>query len=176
MFPKLISVGSFFIPTYGVLVALGFLAGLFVTMRLARQRGLSPDVVTNLAVYCAIAGVLGAKLFMFLFDFNYYLNNPGEIFTMSTLQAAGVFHGGFIAAVVVAIFYMRRHKLDVSRRDAAGGASAICLGACASAPISPLRCRWISRCIRCSFMNRRRIWLSLPCFIGWLRASIVLAR
>jgi phosphatidylglycerol:prolipoprotein diacylglycerol transferase len=111
MFPKLISAGSFFIPTYGVLVALGFLAGLFVTMRLARQRGLPADMVTNLAVYCAIAGVLGAKLFMFLFDFNYYLNDPGEIFTMSTLQAAGVFHGGFIAAFVVAIFYMRQHKL-----------------------------------------------------------------
>jgi phosphatidylglycerol:prolipoprotein diacylglycerol transferase len=111
MYPKLISVGSFFIPTYGVLVALGFLSGLFVTMRLARRAGLSADVVTNLAVYCAISGVLGAKLFMFLFDFSYYAQNPGEIFTMGTLQAAGVFHGGFIAALVVAIFYMRRHKL-----------------------------------------------------------------
>jgi len=111
MYPKLISVGSFFIPTYGVLVALGFLSGLFVTMRLARQARLSADVVTNLAVYCAIAGVLGAKLFMFLFDFRYYAQNPGEIFTMGTLQAAGVFHGGFIAALVVAIFYMRHHKL-----------------------------------------------------------------
>jgi phosphatidylglycerol:prolipoprotein diacylglycerol transferase len=111
MYPKLISVGSFFIPTYGVLVALGFLSGLFVTMRLARRARLSADVVTNLAVYCAIAGVLGAKLFMFLFDFSYYAQNPGEIFTMGTLQAAGVFHGGFIAALVVAIFYMRHHKL-----------------------------------------------------------------
>lgn len=113
MYPKLLSIGSFYIPTYGVLVALGFLAGLLVTMRLATKAGLSAEKVTNLAVYCAIAGVLGAKLFMFLFDFSYYLHNPGEIFTMSTLQAAGVFHGGFIAALVVAVFYMRRQKLAV---------------------------------------------------------------
>lgn len=113
MYPKLISIGSFYIPTYGVLVALGFLAGLMVTMRLATRAAIPAEKVTNLAMYCAIAGVLGAKLFMFLFDFSYYLNNPGEIFTMSTLQAAGVFHGGFIAALVTAAIYMRHHKLAV---------------------------------------------------------------
>ena len=113
MLPKLISFGSFYIPTYGVLVALGFLAGLMVTLRLATRAGLAAETVTNLAVYCAIAGVLGAKLFMFLFDWSYYRQNPGEIFSLSTLQAAGVFHGGFIAALVVAFFYMRRQKLAV---------------------------------------------------------------
>lgn len=113
MFPKLISYGSFYIPTYGVLVALGFLAGLTVTMRLASRAGISAEKVTNLAVYCAIAGVLGAKLFMFLFDFSYYAHNPGEIFTLSTLQAAGVFHGGFIAAIAVAYLYMRSENLPV---------------------------------------------------------------
>lgn len=113
MYPKLFSIGSFFIPTYGVLVALGFLAGLMVTMRLATRAGLSSEKVTNLAIYCAIAGVLGAKLFMFLFDFSYYAQNPGEIFTLSTLQAAGVFHGGFIAAFIVAGLYMRNQKLPV---------------------------------------------------------------
>ena len=113
MFPKLFSYGSFFIPTYGVLVALGFLAGLMVTMHLAKRAGVSVEKVTNLAVYCAIAGVVGAKLFMFLFDWNYYAQNPGEIFTLSTLQAAGVFHGGFIAALLVAYFYMRKQQLPV---------------------------------------------------------------
>ena len=64
MFPKLISIGSFYIPTYGVLVALGFLAGLAVTLRLARRIGLSADKVTNLAVYCAIAGIFGTLRLM----------------------------------------------------------------------------------------------------------------
>jgi phosphatidylglycerol:prolipoprotein diacylglycerol transferase len=113
MYPKLISIGSFFIPTYGVLVALGFLAGLMVTLRLASRAGIAAEKVTNLAVYCAIAGVLGAKLFMFLFDFSYYAENPREIFTLGTLQAAGVFHGGFIAALIVAVLYMRSQKLAV---------------------------------------------------------------
>ena len=64
MYPKLVSFGSFFIPTYGVLVALGFLLALTVTMRLARGKGLPSEKVVNLAVYCAMAGIAGAKLFM----------------------------------------------------------------------------------------------------------------
>lgn len=113
MLPKLISIGSFYIPTYGVLVALGFLTGLFVMMRLAKRAGMDADHVTNLAFYCAIAGVLGAKLFMFLFDLPEYLQNPGQIFSIETLQAAGVFHGGFIVALITAVFVMRRHKMPL---------------------------------------------------------------
>lgn len=111
MYPKLISIGSFYIPTYGVLVALGFLAGLGVTVRLAQRTGLSAEKVMNLAIYCAIAGILGAKLFMFLFNIGDYIRDPGQIFSMETLQAAGVFHGGFIAAFVMALLYMRRQHL-----------------------------------------------------------------
>ncbi|MDQ2712994.1 MAG: prolipoprotein diacylglyceryl transferase [Acidobacteriota bacterium] len=113
MFPKLISIGSFYIPTYGVLVALGFLAGLGTTLRLARRQGLPAEKITNLAIYCAIAGIIGAKLFMFLFDLGDYIKNPGQIFTLETLQAAGVFHGGFIAALLFAALYIRRQRLSV---------------------------------------------------------------
>ncbi|MFL6415603.1 MAG: prolipoprotein diacylglyceryl transferase [Bryobacteraceae bacterium] len=113
MYPKLVSFGSFFIPTYGVLVALGFLLALTVTMRLARRSGLPSEKVVNLAVYCALAGILGAKLFMFLFDLPTYLSNPGEIFTLETLQAAGVFHGGLIVALLFAVWYIRRESLPL---------------------------------------------------------------
>jgi phosphatidylglycerol---prolipoprotein diacylglyceryl transferase len=113
MFPKLVEFGSFYIPTYEVLVALGFLAGLTVTMRLTRRLGLPADKIANLAIYCAIAGIAGAKLFMFLFDLGDYIRDPGQIFTLQTLQAAGVFHGGFIVALLFAVWYMRKHSLPV---------------------------------------------------------------
>lgn len=113
MFPRLIEIGSFYIPTYGVLVALGFLAGLWTATRLARKAGLNGDDVANLALYCAFAGIIGAKLFMFLFDLPGYLHNPGQIFTLETLQAAGVFHGGFIVALLVAIWFIRKRRMPV---------------------------------------------------------------
>lgn len=114
MYPKLFHIGAFSVPTYGLLVALGFLAGLLVTVRLARRSGLPAEIVSNLAIYCALAGIAGAKLFMFLFDWQFYLHNPGEIFTLATLQAAGVYHGGFLAAALFAVWYIRAQRLPVA--------------------------------------------------------------
>ncbi len=106
MFPKLFTIGSFYLPTYGVLVALGFLIGLSVTVKLARKGGLDPEKVTNLAVYVALAGLIGAKLLMIAFDW------PDiQIFSISTLQAAGVFQGGLILALVAAFLYIRHNHL-----------------------------------------------------------------
>jgi len=80
MFPKLITIGKFFIPTYGTLVALGFLLALWVTVRLARRAKLPAEPVTNLAIYCALAGLAGAKLFMILFDLRSYWMAHGRCF------------------------------------------------------------------------------------------------
>src|SRR5580704_12738538 len=113
MFPKLISIGKFFVPTYGTLVALGFLLGLWITLRLARRAKLPIEPVTNLAIYCALAGLVGAKLFMILFDFRDYLDGTRTLFSLDTLQAAGVYQGGFLLALLTAVLYMRRNRLPV---------------------------------------------------------------
>src|SRR5271163_3318480 len=68
LFPKIFSIGSFYLPTYGVLVALGFLVGLWITVKLARKSGLDAEKITNLAVYVALGGLIGAKLLMIAFD------------------------------------------------------------------------------------------------------------
>ncbi len=113
MLPKLISIGSFYLPTYGVMVALAFLAGLWVTVKLARRSGLNPELITNLAVYVALAGMLGAKILMIVFDWHRYMANPSDIFSLATLQAAGVFQGGLILALVTAVLYMRQQKMPL---------------------------------------------------------------
>lgn len=110
MLPKLIQIGSFYLPTYGVLVAAAFLTALWMAGKLGRMHGLSRDAVMNLGVYCALAGIVGAKLFMIALD-PYYRKNPAQIFTLSTLQSAGIWYGGFILALVFAFFYMRKEGL-----------------------------------------------------------------
>lgn len=111
MFPKLIQYGDFYIPTYGVLVATAFLVGLWVTLRLARRVGMNPELVTNLVVYSALSGMLGAKLLMIVFDWDHFSKNPSDMFSLSTLQAAGVFQGGLVLAIVTAFLYLRHQKM-----------------------------------------------------------------
>ena len=112
MFPKIFQIGDFFLPAYGVLVALGVLAGLKVSTTLAQRKGVDPEKISNLVVLCALAGLAGAKVAMILFDWeSHYSKNLGDIFSMATLQAAGVFQGGLVLAIVFAWWYLRKHKM-----------------------------------------------------------------
>src|SRR5436305_2846384 len=112
MFPYLIQIGSFSLPSYGILVALAFLTALGLASKLAKRRGLNSEKVVNLGVYCALMGMLGAKLLMIALDPE-LRSHPSEIFSFSTLQSAGIFFGGFIVAVIFAFFYMRSQKMPV---------------------------------------------------------------
>ena len=111
MFPKLITIGSFVLPTYGVLVVSGLIAGLFFASRLGEREGMKRDDVYNLGIYLALAGILGSKLALLFQERDYYYRNPGQLFSMSTLQSGGVFYGGLILAILVGLWYTRRNHL-----------------------------------------------------------------
>ena len=111
MYPKLFTIGDFAQHTYGLLVALGFVVALWLVTRLARQDGLDADRVFNLAVYSALAGFLGAKLLFLVTDWEYYMLNPRQALSLQSLQAGGVFYGGFLGAVIFAAWYTRRARL-----------------------------------------------------------------
>lgn len=111
MCPRLIEIGSFSLPSYGLLVALGFLLGLYVAGRLAGRAGLNEHHVTNLGVYIAISAIVGAKLFLIAASWRYYSADWSRLFSLSALQAGGIFYGGLLAALAAAYFYVRRHGL-----------------------------------------------------------------
>src|SRR5258707_3285001 len=110
MLPYLFTIFGFHVPTYGLLVALAFLTALALTGRLAKRNGLDSETVLNLGIYCAMAGIAGAKLMMILVDFGDYARNPAMLFSLSTLQAAGIFYCGLIRGATVAYFSHRRQK------------------------------------------------------------------
>jgi phosphatidylglycerol:prolipoprotein diacylglycerol transferase len=110
MFPEVFRVGGFFLPAYGLLVAIAFLTALWVTGRLAAKTGLNQESVVNLGIYCALAGIVGAKMLMIALDPT-IRDNWEEIFSLSTLQAAGIFYGGFAAALAMAFLYLWRNGL-----------------------------------------------------------------
>ena len=109
MYPEILGIS--FLHTYGVLVAAALLVALWLAGRLSREAGLNAGAVTDLGLYCALAAIGGAKLMMFLVDFSYYKEHPGEIFSLSTAQAGGVFYGGLIAALGGAVWQMRKTRL-----------------------------------------------------------------
>jgi len=98
-----------FLPTYGVLYAAGAVIGWLWLMRRARSLGLPDEHIFNICFYGLLAGLIGAKLFLILVEWRYYLNNPMEI--LGTLRSAGVLIGGVVAGAAVFIWYCRRNGL-----------------------------------------------------------------
>jgi phosphatidylglycerol:prolipoprotein diacylglycerol transferase len=115
VFPRLFEFHGFSFPSYGFLVSLGVIVGLFVVFKVARQQGLNPDQMWNLGALVVLAGLLGAKVMLVLVDWGYYTSHPREIFSFSVLQSGGVFSGGLVAAIAVAFWYVRKYRIPFLR-------------------------------------------------------------
>jgi phosphatidylglycerol:prolipoprotein diacylglycerol transferase len=111
MFPKIADLGPISIHTYGLILALAFIAGIWFTSRIARRSGVDPDAIWNLGLVVIFAALVGAKILLFISDYSYYAENPREIFSLSTLRSTGVYYGGLLLALVAAAVYFRRAKL-----------------------------------------------------------------
>ena len=92
-------------------MSLGVLVGLWISVRNSEKQGIDPERAWNLGILVVLAGIIGAKILYILVDWNFYVNHPREIFSVSTLRAGGVFSGGLLTALVCAAWYMRKHHL-----------------------------------------------------------------
>jgi phosphatidylglycerol---prolipoprotein diacylglyceryl transferase len=111
VFPRLFHIGSFYLPTYGFLVASGVLIGLWISVRNSEKQGINGDDAWNLGILVVLAGIVGAKILYVVNDWSTYAGNWREIFSLSTLQSGGVFSGGLVAAFAMAAWYVRRHRM-----------------------------------------------------------------
>lgn len=111
MHPILFKIGSFILPTYGVLLAAALIAALYTVVRLGRREGLDKGQLIDFSTWLIVTALLGAKVLLILTQWSFYKEHPGQIFSLETLEAGGVFYGGFIAATVFAIWYIRSSNL-----------------------------------------------------------------
>jgi phosphatidylglycerol:prolipoprotein diacylglycerol transferase len=111
MHPILFDLGPATIYTYGVLLAAAYLLGLRMAMVRAKRRGLDEARVLDLGIYIIISALVGAKLLLVVTDFRTYLSSPSELITLA--RSGGVFYGGLILAVSVALWYIRRIGLPL---------------------------------------------------------------
>jgi phosphatidylglycerol:prolipoprotein diacylglycerol transferase len=114
MFPEFFRIPyiNFTFNTYGFLLALAFIIGLYVMARLAGSDGLDKQKVYDLGLWVLAASLVGSKLLMVITEWDTtYSHNLRQIFTLDFFRSAGVFYGGFIGAVVASIIVMRKYKL-----------------------------------------------------------------
>jgi phosphatidylglycerol:prolipoprotein diacylglycerol transferase len=101
--------GPITLHSYGFLLAVAFLAGLFVVSSQAKKARMDSTKLTDMAVWLLIGGLVGAKALMVALDLPYYLRNSRELWTI--FQSGGVFYGGLLGGIAVAVFFVWRYKL-----------------------------------------------------------------
>ena len=111
MHPILFEFGGFTIYWYGVLLAAAYLLGLQFALMRAQSRGLDRQRVMDLGIWIIISALVGAKLLLLVVDFRQFTASPRDLLGLA--RSGGVFYGGLIAAVVVALLYIRRHRMPL---------------------------------------------------------------
>lgn len=126
MYPEIFRIGDFPINTYGVLLALAFLAALLVAARLGARDGLPRERIFDLGLWLLLAAIVGSKVLLLAVEPEYRAA-PSRLLSLDFLRSGGVFYGGFLAAVLTAYFLVRRYGLPWWR-TADAIAPAIALG------------------------------------------------
>ena len=104
-----IPVGPLTVYSYGVLLAASYLLGLRLAMWRAKRWGLDPGRVLDLGIYIIIAALVGAKLLLLVTDFDQFRGSWDDL--LSLARSGGVFYGGLILAVIVAFWYIAKHRM-----------------------------------------------------------------
>lgn len=109
--PSSFSVFGFEIYFYGVIIAAGFILAALFCARQAAKFGLTSDDLFDYVIWLIPTCIIGARLYYVLFKLDYYIANPGDIFSIRDGGLA--IYGGIIAGVITGILVCRHKKIPV---------------------------------------------------------------
>jgi len=111
--PHLFSIGSVSIQSYGFFFALAYGTAFFLLGKAGGNAGYNKQHFTDLALYCLISGVFGARLLFVVSNWNYFSTVWWEIFYF--WSGGLVFFGGFVIATLFLLAYFRLRKIPLLR-------------------------------------------------------------
>jgi phosphatidylglycerol---prolipoprotein diacylglyceryl transferase len=108
--PEIFHIGNHGVRWYGLMIALALFTGYLIFKRYLRGDKLTPEMVDSLLVYCAIAGIIGARLgHCFFYEPGYFLKHPLEI--LKIWKGGLASHGWAIGLLLALWLYTRKYKI-----------------------------------------------------------------
>jgi phosphatidylglycerol:prolipoprotein diacylglycerol transferase len=125
--PTLLKFGSFAIHSYGLLLAVAFLAAIQLFLARGRARGLPEDRLSTLSLWLLVLAIVGGRLLFVATHWDEYKTDPIAIFRL--WEGGLILYGGYALAIAGGILYVRRAGLSVWRvGDAAAPSMALGVG------------------------------------------------
>jgi phosphatidylglycerol:prolipoprotein diacylglycerol transferase len=109
MYPILLHWGPITLHTYGLLAALGFLAGYALATRRAKQAGLPSSLVGDALTPLVISGIVGARIFYVVFHGSEFAG--AWLDTLKIWQGGLMWQGGFLGALTALAVFARNKKV-----------------------------------------------------------------
>jgi len=113
MYPELFKLPfiNMTVKSYGLMMVIGFICALWLMRRLSHSFLQNPQLITNIALYTLIAGVIGARLFHVIHYHEHFRQSPIEV--LYIWEGGLEFYGGVILAVAAIVIYLLYYKLPV---------------------------------------------------------------
>ena len=112
--PKIfLSIGPLVITKYALCIVIGILFAYKMAQNTMKRWGYSESVLDDLAIPLVFLGVLGARIYYVIFNWDYYYKNFEEIFAI--WQGGLAIHGGIFVGILVCFFYFRKKKISYLR-------------------------------------------------------------
>ena len=111
MFPVLFEIGGFQVSTFGLMMAVAFLFGGELIARSFERFELKRELAWQLVTWCAIGGILGAKLW---YVAEQLVRNPGEPAATFLLSRGGLtWYGGLLGGTIAGLLGGLRYRVPL---------------------------------------------------------------
>lgn len=112
MYPELFNFGEFTLHSYGFFIGLGtYLSFLFLSKSLNKSLSIPEDDIVKLFLLLIIVSFVGGKVFFYLEDFSFYVENPK--YFIRNIGNGFVFYGSLIFTIPTMILFFKKQKWPV---------------------------------------------------------------
>ena len=111
--PVMLHLGAFQLRWYGLAIITAILAAILISARRAKNRGLSPDAIYELAIWVVAGGILGARIFHVIDRWDLYSAHPAAIFQIQ--QGGLAIWGALAGGGLVLLLFTRIKRLSLGR-------------------------------------------------------------
>ena len=108
--PKSFSVFGFPIALYGVVIAFGIMAGIYMAVMISKWEKMNEDIIWDFAIYAIIFSVIGARVYYVIFSWDNYKNDLLSVFNIR--EGGLAIYGAVIAAFITLFVYCKFKKLS----------------------------------------------------------------
>jgi phosphatidylglycerol:prolipoprotein diacylglycerol transferase len=112
MHPVLFTIGPIQVRYYGLMYVLFILVGIFLIKKEVKRKNISltEDDVINMVMFLVLTGILGARIYYVVFNWDYYGSHLLEI--PAVWHGGLAIHGGLIGGVIAGLYFCKKRSLS----------------------------------------------------------------